>query len=373
VVGGSELTSILLIRLRSIGDVILTTPIVRALRARFPDARLSYLVEPSAAPVIERNPHLDELIVVAKRSGLVRISDDIAVARRLRRSRFDVAIDLHGGPRAAWFAWSTGAPTRIGYSIPGRRWMYTHVIERARDLTPRHAVANQADLLKPLGIDGCDPARDPVEVSDDAAARRRVQDRLGQLGIGMHDRVAVMHVSANNPFRRWPAASFAETAATLAARHPDLHVIVVSGPSEEAAARAIVQQARAVVSTHRGACAGHAERIVDGHFDLAELRELVARSAVYIGGDSGPLNLAATTHAPIIEVLGPTLAERAQPWRDPRWFTEVVDAGPLPCRPCHQRHCEPGDFRCLTGVSADRVVAAAERALERSGELTEAR
>ena len=261
---------------------------------------------------------------------------------------------------------------RIGYAIPGRAWMYTHVIERARDLTPRHAVANQADLLKPLGIDSCDPVREPVEVSDDPVARQRMEERLGQLGIGAHGRVAVMHVSANNPFRRWPAASFAETAAALAARHPELHVIVVSGPSEEAAARAIVQHARDLAGPNRGqrSAAGEARRIVEGQFDLAELRELVARSAVYIGGDSGPLNLAATTHTPIIEVLGPTLAERARPWRDTRWFTEVVDGGPLPCRPCHQRHCEPGDFRCLTGISADRVVAAAERALERSGELT---
>ena len=329
-------------------------------------------MEAIAAPVIVRNPHLDDLIVVAKRSGLGRIADDISVARRLRRTHFDVAIDLHGGPRAAWFAWSSGAPMRIGYSIPGRAWMYTHVIERARDLTPRHAVANQADLLAPLGIDGCDPAREPVEVSDDPAARQRMEQRLALLGIGAHDRVAVMHVSANNPFRRWPAASFAETAAALAGRHPGLHVIVVSGPSEDAAAQAIVRQARALAGPQAAGRSGdgHAERILEGHFDLAELRELVARSAVYIGGDSGPLNLAATTRAPIIEVLGPTLAERARPWRDPRWFTEVVDAGPLPCRPCHQRHCEPGDFRCLTGVSADRVVAAAERALERGLQLT---
>jgi ADP-heptose:LPS heptosyltransferase len=243
--------------------------------------------------------------------------------------------------------------------------MYTHVIERARDLTPRHAVANQADLLRPLGIDGCDPVREPVEISDDPGARVRMESRLGRLGVGGHARVAVIHVSANNPFRRWPSASFAETAAALARRHADLYLVVVSGPSEESAAAAIVRQARELIGPPGGRDREGADRIVEGGFDLAELRELVARSAVYIGGDSGPLNLAATTRTPIVEVLGPTLPERAHPWRDPRWFTEVVDAGTLPCRPCHQRHCEPGDFRCLTRISADRVVAAVERALER--------
>jgi heptosyltransferase-1 len=84
---------------------------------------------------------------------------------------------------------------------------------------------------------------------------------------------------------------------------------------------------------------------------------------VYIGGDTGPLHVAATTEAPIVELLGPTLPERSRPWRGARGFTEIVDAGPLPCRPCDQRACAPGDFRCLTGISPERVIAAAERAI----------
>jgi ADP-heptose:LPS heptosyltransferase len=96
---------------------------------------------------------------------------------------------------------------------------------------------------------------------------------------------------------------------------------------------------------------------------LADLRALIARAALYIGGDSGPLHVAATTPVPIVELLGPTLAERSHPWRDPRWFTEIVEPGALPCRPCHQRTCVPGDFRCLTSIGSERVLAAAERAL----------
>ena len=101
---------------------------------------------------------------------------------------------------------------------------------------------------------------------------------------------------------------------------------------------------------------------ISGDFDLDELRALVARAAVYIGGDSGPLHVAATTRTPIVALLGPTLAERSRPWRDPRCFAEIVDVA-LPCRPCHQRTCEPGDFRCLTWITPERVAAAAERAL----------
>src|SRR5688500_3263000 len=161
--------NVLLVRLRLIGDVVFTTPLIRALRRHLPDARLTYLVEPSAAPVVQANPHLDDLVVAPKRRGLARLRDDLAIARQLRRARFDVAIDLHGGPRGAWFTWASGAPMRIGYAIAGRRWMYTHAVPRAADLAPRHSVLNQFDLLAPLGIDRCEPARDPVEMSDDTA------------------------------------------------------------------------------------------------------------------------------------------------------------------------------------------------------------
>jgi ADP-heptose:LPS heptosyltransferase len=99
-----------------------------------------------------------------------------------------------------------------------------------------------------------------------------------------------------------------------------------------------------------------------GDFDLHELRAIIARAAAYVGGDSGPLHVAATTAVPVVALLGPTLPERSKPWRDPRWFVETLDHQ-LPCRPCHQRVCEPGDFRCLTWTSAERVIKATERAI----------
>jgi lipopolysaccharide heptosyltransferase II len=344
------------VRLRLIGDVAFTTPILRALRRRFPDAHIAYLVEPSAAPVVAGNPHINELLVIPKRSGFARLRDDFAMARHLRREHFDVALDLHGGPRAAFLAWASGAPMRIGYSITGRSWMYTHLVPRSPNLAPRHSVLNQADLLQPLGIESCDPVHEPMEMAPDTVAGARVERRLAEAGIGADDPMVVIHVSAGNPFRRWPPESFAATAAALALQDSQLRVILVSGPSDHAAATAIARDAR-IVAGPAGA------RILEGDYNLTELRELVVRAAVYIGGDSGPLHIAATTGTPIVALLGPTLPERSRPWRDPRWFTEMVDVGSLPCRPCDQRRCAPGDFRCLTGITADQVVAATLRAL----------
>jgi len=338
--------------------VVFTTPLIRALRRHYPDSHITYLVEPLAAPIVTGNPHLDEVIVVPRRAGLARWKDDWSWAAQLRAARFDVAIDLHGGPRAAWLVWASRAPMRIGYRITGRTWMYTHVVPRLDGLAPRHSVCNQWDLLRPLGIGECDPARDAVEMAEDPDADTRIARRLGEAGIRPDNPLIVLHVSAGNPFRRWPPESFAELVSELARRDPTRRFMLTSGPSDASAAQAIV--ARIAAQLGPGVTvASH------GQFDVPELRSLAARAAVYIGGDSGPLHIAATTRVPIVAIFGPTLAERSMPWRDPQWFAEAIDGGALPCRPCHQRTCAPGDFRCLTGVSADRVVAAVERALQK--------
>jgi lipopolysaccharide heptosyltransferase II len=349
--------NILLVRLRLIGDVVFTTPVIQALRRRFPDARLTYVVEPAAVPVLNGNPHLTDVIVVPRRRGIGRIADDIAIGRRLRRQRFDLAIDLHGGPRAAWLTWASGAARRIGYVTAGRSWMYTDRVERPADLAPRHAVANQWDLLTPLGIGPPDPARDAVAMSADAAAERQLDERLRTAGINGDHSLIVLHVSAGNPYRRWPEAHFVALIAALVQRDPSRRIVITSGPSDAAAAARVVTEARRALGPLSSALPE------TGEFDLAQLRALICRAAVYIGGDSGPAHIAATTETPIVELLGPTLAERSRPWRDDRWLSVTVDAGSLPCRPCNQRRCEPGDFRCLTGITPSQVAEAVERVL----------
>jgi ADP-heptose:LPS heptosyltransferase len=351
-----ERPRILLVRLRLIGDVAFTTPLIRALRRHFPTAHLSYVVEPVAAPIVSGNPHLDDVILAPKRRGLQRWSDDLALARRLRRDRFDIAIDLHGGPRAAWLTWATAAPMRIGYSMKGRSWIYTHVVKRAPDLGPRHSVLNQWDLLGPLGIPAADPTRDAIEMPPDPRAAAAVQKRLRELGIDASHELIVIHVSAGNPFRRWPAESFVELAVHLASAKPRRRVLLTSGPSELAAARSIASTARARL--------GGGEQVPEtSDFSLAELRALVDRAAVYIGGDSGPLHVASASAVPIVALFGPTLAERSMPWRNPRLYVEAVEPGPLSCRPCNQRSCVTGDFRCLGGITPRQVIDAAERAM----------
>lgn len=350
--------NILLLRLRLIGDVVFTTPAIGALRRRFPQARITYLVEAPAEPVVRHHPALDHIVIVDRPRGMQRWLYDWNLGRRLRGERFDLAIDFHGGPRSSFLAWMSGAPQRIGYDLPGRQWCYTTRIPWTRSLVPpRHSVLNQWALLEPLGIEPLDRERDPATMPLDDEAVRRVDTRLAEAGVPADAAIVVLHVSAGNPFRRWPATSFSEVASALAIESPRRRVVITSGPSERDAAEAVAAEAR----SRAGDAAARIVRT--GEFDLSELRALVERAALYIGGDSGPLHIASTTATPIVALFGPTLPERSMPWRPPAAPAIAIDAGPLPCRPCHQRQCVPGDFRCLTTISPTMVVAAARSLL----------
>jgi predicted lipopolysaccharide heptosyltransferase III len=351
---------ILLVRLRQIGDVVFTTPAIHALRQRFPSAHLAYIVEPAAAPVVERNPHLNEVIVAPRLRGFRGVVADLALGRRLRAERYDLAIDFHGGPRASLLTWLSGAPVRIGYEILGRSWMYTERVARPLELRRRHSVENQCDLLASLGIAPPDRSACSAEMPSDPAVAGAVDSRLREAGVAAGDPLVVIHVSAGNPFRRWPAAQFVDLVATLATDDERRRIVVTSGPSEHDAADRVIADVRRQLGADR------ARQVLScGEFSLVELRALIDRASLYIGGDSGPLHIAATTRVPIVGLYGPTLPVRSAPWRDASLATESVDAGELPCRPCDQRVCAPGDYRCLTSIEASRVFAAAKRALAR--------
>jgi predicted lipopolysaccharide heptosyltransferase III len=351
------ISRILLVRLREIGDVVFTTPAVRAVRKHYPDAHISYIVEPHAAPIVRDNPHINEVIVAARVRGVRGLAADLRLGRTLRAKRFDLAIDFHGGPRAALLTWLSGARERVGYEVIGRSWMYTRRVQRPRTLRARHSVENQCDLLAAIGIGAPDRIAYPVEMPVDQQAAAEVDERLARAGVGGDERLVVIHVSAGNPFRRWPLAHFIALASTIA-REPRTRVVLTSGPSEQDAAARVVDGARAMLGDTL------AERIVScGEFSLAQLRALVERAALYIGGDSGPLHVAATSRVPIVGLYGPTLPARSAPWRDPSIRVVAVEPEPLPCRPCDQRVCAPGDFRCLTSIGAEQVVTAAIKCL----------
>jgi ADP-heptose:LPS heptosyltransferase len=353
---------ILLVRLRQIGDVVFTTPAIAALKDRFPDAAITYLVEPAASPVVAGNPLLADVVVAPRRPGVRGLLADVALGRALSQRGFDVAIDFHGGPRASLLTWLSRAPTRIGYDVAGRAWMYTTRVGRPRELRARHSVVNQWDLLEPLGVPPADPSRFPVQMPLNPASALHVRAKLESAHVPSEARVVVLHVSAGNPFRRWPIESFGAVAAGLASLDRRIRIVVTSGPSEADAAAKVIANARARIP------APARDQVLDcGELSLGELRALLDGAALYVGGDSGPMHVAATTPVAIVSLYGPTLPARSAPWRDPRLASLSVEAQHLPCRPCDQRRCVPGDFRCLTGIAPGEVIAAGARLLQGNG------
>ena len=350
--------TILLVRPRLIGDVILTTPSIQALRRRFPEAKVLYLVEALAAPVVSHNPHVNETLVIRHRRGWRRWLEDLRLARLLRSRRIDIAIDLHGGPRSGWLTWISRAPVRVGYDVSGRRWMYSHRILRPRGYEPRHAVLNQWDLVATV-VGPCEvpsPERERVEMPVLETARTAMTARLRSMGVASDATVVLMHVSAGNQFRRWPATSFREVARALVANRSERRVILLGDRTDESLAAEIAGESEGDDRS--------SGRILSAlGWPLDQVRALMERASLFIGGDSGPMHIAATTDVPIVAIFGPTLPALWTPWRPARLPLAIVESGPLPCRPCDQRVCLPGDFRCLTTLAASRVIDATEHLL----------
>jgi ADP-heptose:LPS heptosyltransferase len=239
--------------------------------------------------------------------------------------------------------------------------MYTHRVHRPRKLRARHSVDNQWDLLDQLGIDRPTPERYPVEMALDPIAVEAVNARLGPVVSG-NDRLVVLHVSAGNPFRQWPLEAFGEVAARLASSDKGTRIVITSGPSDADAAARVLAAARRRLPESDG------DRILDcGEFSLPELRALVERAALYVGGDSGPMHVAATSPVPIVTLYGPTLPTRSAPWRADSRRAIALEVQGLACRPCDQRRCAPGDFRCLGWIRPAQVIEAAEQLLDRRG------
>lgn len=254
--------------------------------------------------------------------------------------------------------WASGAPTRIGYEVAGRTWLYTRRVARPRALRARHTVDNQWDLLEPLGIPRPTAATHPTELPLDAAAAAAVDRWLRQAPVGPEHRLVIVHVSARIHFRRWPPERFAAAIAAIAGADPRTRFAVIAGPGEDTARR-VVDLARDQLP------APARDAVLDPrNWTLDELHALAGRAALYVGCDTGPLHVAGTTTVPIVGLYGPTLPDTWAPWRPAGPLMIPLQVEGLPCRPCDQRVCEPGDFRCLTTIGAEQVFEAAIRCLK---------
>ncbi len=335
---------ILLTQLRRIGDVVLTTPIIRALREAYPQAHITYLTEAPSEQVLRNNPHVDQVLVLPKRQGPVA---ELGFLWRLRRERFDLVLDFFGNPRSALLTWFTGAPRRIGLSLRGRRRLYSDAVS----LPPgrRFAVEHKALLLAPLGLSVSNLL---PEVFPTAAEQAVAEAQLADLGVGPGELLVGLCPVSRMPYKVWPAERFAAVADHLIERH-GARVLFFWGPGEEH----FITQVRA----HMGQTALPSYPVPS----LMEMAALLARCQLLVSNDNGPRHLAVAVGTPTVGIFGRTHAINWTPPAAPAHRAVEFDPG---CKSaCTYPAC---GLECLDGVPLSAVVEAVDTLLDATGSPT---
>ena len=359
---------ILLLRLRRLGDIVLTTPAVTLLKRAFPAASLTYLVEEPFRRLVEGNPHLDRVLAVPAKqpaAGLLRLIGS------LRRERFDAVVDFHGGPRASWITLLGGAKLKIGYAIPGKGFLYDVRVPRTGPGGPVHSVVNHANLVEALIRVHSRPtdasAVPPLLLPEPTQAEKdRVSELLKEQYAASHSSaeisrgpraresdpharpgapaLVVLHIGAGNRFRDWGEENLAALL-SLFGRDPRVRVALIGSAGDRDR------------ESRLSAGAPGTALSFSGRLNLIEVRELIRRAALFAGPDSGPMHIAASTPVPIVAWFGPTLPAHFAPWRPDGGRTVILERG-LACRPCDQRACLTSDYRCLRDITPEAVTEA---------------
>lgn len=334
--------SILIIRLSAIGDVVVTTPVSRALREARPDAHLAWLVEPAARGFLEGNPYLDEVIVWDRKKGSLRWSDLAKLRRQLRARRWDWAIDCQGLLRSALAARFSGARTIIGNSRAKERadLLYHRRVPRsATDLSSRQRCL---DLLRPLGIESAD-RRMVVPVSD--SARISARGLLAELGLPPGERYACLVPSTTWPQKHWFEAQWAELAGLLR-RQLGVTPVLLGGPADAPMAARIAEQSP-------GGCL-----VTAGRTSLPAAAALLEGARLTVAVDTGLMHASIAVGTPTVAICG---ASWWYGFRDYERFALVREE--LECSPCVHRPTCDGRFDCMRAITPEGVLAAARGVL----------
>lgn len=331
-----------------VGDVVMATPALRALREHFRDkAVLVGVMRPYVTEVLAGTSWLDQVLVYDRRSA--------ASVRRLigqlREEQLDAILLLTNSFSTGLIAWLSGTPNRIGYAMDGRRCLLTDRIIAPRDergIIPHSAVDHYLNVIRviaPVGEDKS-PALATTAVEEELAGRV-----WRDLGWQSEDRVVVLNTGgAYGAAKTWPDEHFGQLARQLVDRW-GVRVLVICGPAEREAARRICR-----IGDHR-----HIRSLADHAVGVGLSKACVRRAELMITTDSGPRHFASAFGVPVVTIFGPT---------DPRWSHNYhplsIDVQhSVPCAPCAQRVCPLQHHRCMRDLSVEKVVDAVAQLLAR--------
>src|SRR5512143_2092006 len=328
-IDGTLIRRILIIKLRAIGDVLLSTVVIRNLRRAYAGAQLDFLTERPSREVLEGNPDIDNLLVFDSGS-----ESGLGLVRRVRARRYDLVLDLFGNPRSALVTRFSGARYRVGFRLGWREKCYNIVVE------PRggrvHNTQFNLDALVALGIAA--EERQPVFTLDEAS------ERFAETFMAAHrlsgEFVVALNGSGGWPAKRWPSSSFSALGDRIASSG-QAKIVIVWGPGEREAAE-------------RMAGAMRAPALVAPETNLRQLGALLKRCAVLVTNDSGPMHIAAALGTPTVAIFGPTNPHLQGPRGDRH---AVVRNTRLVCLGCNFTECPIGT-PCMNDLAVDEVFQA---------------
>ena len=337
--------SILVVRLRSIGDAVLTTPALFALRRFLPQTRIDILLEDWVAPVLDGSDLVDRVIAVARSSTTSRAR----LARELRASRYDVVYNLHGGTTATLLTRATGAKHRVGFGHYQYARLHNHVAPSSLEIWQRprlHSVEQQLALIGWTGVPVTDRPATRLAVTE--SSLRSLREKLRAAGLEDQDRpFAVIHPAAAFDTKQWATENFARVTEELTAR--GLLPIAIVSPTEKSVVESLMKQASV--------------RIIGlSDLNLPEVTALASRAQLFVGNDSGIAHIAAAAGAPCVVIFG---SSNVAHWRP--WTTNPNEAvrEEMPCQPCHGYFCAEFEKpECILRVPVERVLGAIDRILD---------
>jgi lipopolysaccharide heptosyltransferase I len=285
---------ILIVRLSAVGDCVQTMPLASAVRRHWPEARITWVVERGAAPLIEAHAAVDRVVVLprgfAKSPALL-----FQLRKHLLPSAFDISLDPQGLTKSGLVAWLSGARRRIGFARPAAReispWLQTELVTSSAT----HRVDRYLELLHPLGVE-----QSPVQfgLTVPSAEQAKVADFINRAEL--HGGFAALNPGAGWDSKRWPIERYSEVARHLASGGVK-SVVTWGGQEERAWAEFIVSQSRGTATLAPAT-------------SLLELAALLQRARLFVGSDTGPLHLAAALGTPCVALFGASSADACGPY-----------------------------------------------------------
>ena len=322
--------NILLIRLSSLGDIVLTSPAIRAVRRHFPKARISMLVASQSADLLTENPHLDEVLRFNRRAKDKDTAEMLRMTHILRERQFDLTIDFQRKFRTSLLGYLSGAKCRVGYHQP--KGLLCSI--RVPDSTG-HAIDRYFALLHAVGIAAKDRT---LELFLSESDRKYARDAMEKLSINGDRPTVGLFPGAGWKLREWMPDRFAAIGDRLV-RHFDAQVIVFGGPHERRLANYVIdlmtEQAISFAGTHQ----------------IRQLAALIERCNLFLTNDTGPMHIATALRTPTVALFGPGNHIRFQPLDS----IHSTIRHEVPCNPCKQFTDRCKDNVCMKLITVDEV------------------